>query len=144
MQMTEFLGSHVSKILESEPFKNWPVERSVDDDLDERIIHYVFNEHGLELRCDADENVSTIFLHSEEYNGFDESISRIPFSLRREEVLERFGTPSKRGDKTSDPILGVCGAWDRFPRPNSAIHVEYRPDADEIKKITLIRGDVVP
>ncbi len=52
------MGNPGSSILESEPFKAWPVEKSVEDDLEERIIHYVFNGNGLELRCDSDDKVS--------------------------------------------------------------------------------------
>ena len=96
------------------------------------------------MRCDSDDNVSVIFLHSEEYNGFDESLFDIPFSLKREQVLRQFGTPSNSGEGISDPILGECGTWDRFTRPDLTIHVEYRTDADKINKITLIRSDVVP
>ncbi|MDB6134649.1 MAG: hypothetical protein JWM59_2892 [Verrucomicrobiales bacterium] len=35
-------------------------------------------------------------------------------------------------------------AWERFARHGYAVHIEYRLDADAIKKITLMRADVVP
>lgn len=144
MRMSEYLNRHVSCILESEPFKKWPVERSAEDDLEDRILHYVFNTNGLELHCDSNDIICAIFLHSEDYNGFDESLLEIPFSLKREQVLEHFGTPSKSGIQIVDSILEECGAWDRFVRPGLVVHVEYRVDTDEINKITLIRSDVVP
>ncbi len=144
MQMTEFLGSHVSTLLENKPFEDWPVERFVEDDLDEREVHYVFHNHGLELCCDVSDNIKSIFLHSERFGGFDESVSGVPFSLRRRDVLELFGTPSKSGGKISDPILGEFGAWDRFSCASSAIHVEYKTKTEGIQMITLMRGDAVP
>jgi len=143
-KMPEYLGKHVSIMLEETPFKNWPVEKSFEDDLEERIIHYVFKEHGLALRCDKNDKICVIFLYSDNYNGFDESLFEIPFSLNREQVLEHFGAPSESGGKISDPILGEYGAWDRFTRQEYAIHIEYRIESDRIKRITLMRSDVIP
>lgn len=140
--MTDYLGIHITIFLQQEPFTNWPVERSIEDDLDEQIIHYVFAEHGLELRCDCEDRISVIFLYADDYNGFDQSLLEIPFS--RSEVLEGFGTPTKSGLKVSDPILGEYGAWDRFTRSGHTIHVEYCVDSDRIKKLTLMRNDTVP
>lgn len=141
--IAQYLGNPASTMLESSPFKLWPVEKSFEDDLPEPIIHYVFPQHGLELRCDRHDIVSTIFLYSDEFNGFDESLLDAPFSSNRNKVIEILGVPSKSGGKISDPILGDYGAWDRFARVGHAIHVEYGADADRIKKITLIRADVV-
>ena len=141
--IANYLGSPASTMLEATPFKRWPVEKSFEDDLDAPIIHYVFPEHGLELRCDGDDRVSAIFLYSDEFNGFDESLLDAPFSSSRKKVIQLFGSPYKSGGKTDDPILGEYGPWDRFAGLGYMIHVEYRADADRIKKITLMRPDVV-
>ena len=142
--LAHYLGNPTSTMLEASPFKLWPVEKSFEDDLPEPIIHYIFPQHGLELRCDRHDNVSTIFLYSDEFNGFDESLLDAPFSSNRKKVIELLGAPSKSGGKISDPILGEYGAWDYFARLGHTIHVEYRVDTDCIKKITLIRADLVP
>lgn len=144
MKMTDFVGGPVSRLLGSEPFKNWPVERTVEADLEERVVEYVFDGHGFEVNCDGDDNVTVVFLYAQEYGGFDHSLFEVPFSLTREEVLEHFGPPSKSGEKSVSPILGESGAWDHFSRPGVTIHVRYRPDADAISRITLMRSDVVP
>ena len=127
MRVTDYLGGHVSTLLAEEPFNNWPFKRSIPDDPGEKAIYYTFGGHGLQLLCDADETIVSIFVLSEG------PFSEVPFSSRREEVLERFGTPSKSGPK-----------WDRFSRPHSTIHISYRADADAIKLITLMHPDVVP
>jgi hypothetical protein len=131
-------------MLEASPFNLWPVEKSFEDGLPETIIHYVFVQHGLELHCDRHDKISTIFLHSDDFNGFDENLLDTPFSSNRNKVIEIFGVPSKSGEKISDPILGEYGSWDRFARLGHTIYIEYRADADRIKKITLIRADAVP
>jgi hypothetical protein len=144
MMFSEYLGNHVSRMLGKAPFKDWPVERSFEDCLEEPITHYVFKKHGLELRCDSEDNISAIFLSADDHGGFDEALFEIPFSSSRAQVQEHFGRPSKSGGKLSDPVLGEYGAWDRFTRKGNVIHIEYRPDSDRIRKITLIRSDVVP
>lgn len=131
-------------MLDDAPFNLWPVEKSFEKDLAEPIFHYVFPQHGLELRCDCDDKISVIFLYSDEFNGFDEKKLDAPFSSSRKKTIELFGAPSKSSGKINDPILGECGAWDRFARVGHTIHIEYRTDADRINKITLIRADVVP
>lgn len=142
--LANYLGNPASTMLEALPFKLWPFEKSFEEDLTEPIIHYVFPQHGLELRCDREDNISTIFLYSDEFDGFNDGLLEIPFSFSRQQVQELLGTPSKSGSRISDSILGEYGAWDRFARPGYAIHVQYQVDVDRIKKITLIRADVVP
>ena len=147
--MTKNLGPYldhpVCKMLEDEPFRNWTFEKSFDEDiLEVPIFHYVFPQHGLALRCDHNEKISAMFLYSDKFNGFDERLLDLPFSTNRQQVIERLGSPSKSGSKSSDPILGEYGPWDRFARGGHVIHVEYRADADRIKMIILMRDDVVP
>jgi hypothetical protein len=142
--LTNYLGSPASAVLRNEPFKNWIFEKSFENDLEEPLIDYVFAQNGVDLVCDRNDKVTTIFLYSDEARCFKESLQDLPFSSTRQEVVDRLGPPSKSGGGIKDPILGEYGAWDRFARPNYTIHVEYRVDADVIKKITLMRADVVP
>jgi hypothetical protein len=139
MQIEKYLGKNATSMLQENPFKDWVFEKSVETDLEEPIIQYDFVGHGLELRCDQDNKISVIFIHSDH-----EALFAFPFSWKREQILERFGPPSKSGRKTKDPILGEFGEWDRFDRADYAIHIEYRTDCDSIKKITLMRTDLVP
>jgi hypothetical protein len=142
MRMAEHLGKHISSMLQSEPFKNWAVERSTEDDLDEQRIFYVFTGRSLYVECDRDERVCTLFMRAEECEGF--TLSEIPFALDRKQLLERLGSPSKSGASISDPVLGSQGAWDRFTRPHYVVHVQYQTERDAIYMITLMRPDVVP
>jgi hypothetical protein len=144
--ITDYLGHQASVMMSEEPFMDWAVERSVEEDLDPPFVHYVFPKRGLELRCGVDERVSVIFLRSDVDDAFDDNlvVPAFSFSWSRDQVLEHLGTPSKSGAKRSHPILGDYGAWDRFTRLDYVAHVEYRLDADVISKITLMRDDVVP
>jgi len=144
MRITEYLGKHISTLLEDAPFKHWPVEKYIEEDLEEKRTYYTFKEHGIEVCCDQNDKISDIFLKSEENKRFDESLFEIPFSLSRNQVLERFGTPSKSSGKSSSAFLGDSGAWDIFTQQTYAIHIEYRVDSDRIKMITLMRNDIIP
>lgn len=140
----KYLGNPASNLLNDEPFKRWSFDKSFENDLDEPIIDYVFPQNGMDFVCDGDEIVSTIFLYADENRYFNEGVSEIPFSFVRRQVIECLGSPSKSGDRTSDPILGEYGPWDRFAKPTYSIHVEYGLNEARIKKITLMRADVVP
>lgn len=140
MKLGDYLGLHVSKLLSAEPFVLWSVRRSIEKDLPKREVWYEFDGHGVEVICDEDDNIRTIFLHS----GVDDALWVIPFKLRRGEVVERFGAPSKSGVELRHPILGESGAWDRFIIGNLTIHVQYRLGSESIEMITLMRPDAVP
>ena len=94
--MAKYLGQTASCLLEAEPFNNWPVERSVDDDSDPQEVGYTFVGCGLAIKCDRhDERITSLFMEAESHAGT--VLSEVPFCLRRDEVLARFGSPSKTG-----------------------------------------------
>ena len=139
--LVDYLGKLASDILESPPFREWTFERSIDDDLPERIINYVSEEKEFSFVCDEDEQVQTIFLENESLGS---SLTDVSFSSSRSEVIRRFGRPSKSGEARVHKILGEYGAWDRYDRSEYSIHIEYHPHTDRIKRITLMRAEVVP
>ncbi len=141
--MIDFLGTHISEILDKKPFKQWAVERSIEDGLPDRIIEYVFTQNGLEVHCDADENINVIFIFSEEYEGFKENLFEIPISETSDYVRNYYGMPSKSGDKCRNEFFGDLGAWDRFDKDDYSLHFEYNYNSENINKITIICASVV-
>ena len=139
-----YLGRPASALLADSPFNQWPVEKSIEEDLEPPVIDYVFPKHGLELRCDWDDTVNTIFLHAAQYGVVDESLFWLSFSSTRRQVRQRLGSPSKSGGPLNDAVLGPSGAWDRFTLSGHTVHDEYRVNSDCISMITLMRPDVVP
>lgn len=131
------LGRHVRNIIDVNPYDNWPVKKTYEANLDEKVVHYVFYENGMELRCWDDETVNTIFLHSTEYGGFNDSLFDIPFRCTRPQVLELYGIPQKSGEQTTDTILGDTGAWDLFHLPMYNLHCQYELNTGTIKLVTL-------
>ena len=140
MRLAAYLGAHVSDLLGIPPFSGWEVTRSTEADLPKIEVWYEFKGHGVEVICDEDERIRTIFLH----RGDGEALSEVAFSLSRREVLERYGSPSKSGAPVQFPGLSDRGAWDRFTLPTASIHFQYLLDRDEIDMITLMRHDAVP
>lgn len=139
-----YLGTQAFDFLNTKPFSDWQFEKSIEEDLEKPIFHYVFEGNGLELRSDAEDKISVVFLYADEFGGFDDSLMELKFGWSREGVLQRFGEPSKMGKASSHPILGDFGAWDRFSMGKYSIRFEYKKDATSISKITYIREDVVP
>ncbi len=139
-----YIDKPASALLEKAPFKDWKMERSKFDFGDPEI-HYVFEGYGLELICGSDDKIETIFLGPDRIGKDSEVLlSEVPFSWTQKQVVDRFGTPSKSGGKSSHPTLGEYGGWDRFDKDGYTIHFEYWHDKDKIKRITLMRPDVVP
>jgi hypothetical protein len=127
-------------LLTSSRFNLWNFELSVDEDLPERSINYACDDHGFSMTCDSDERIQ-VFLTSD---SFHPDFFDIPFSSSRSKMLSIFGEPSRSGKAHHDPILGEYGAWDRYDWVRYSMHIEYQPHADTIRRITLMRVDVVP
>lgn len=143
-KIVDYLGKPVATLLQTEPFNQWSAERSIETDLEEPIIQYVFRGHAMALRCDRDDRVNVIFLRADKHNSQDGNLFEVPFEWTRDQVLKHFGLPSKSGSKTTDPILGDFGAWDRFAFQDYSVHIEFRTERDEIRRITIMRSDAVP
>lgn len=114
---------------------------TVDDDLPEIRINYVSARNKFSITCDIDDEIDCIFI---EADRLDRDLLDIPFSSSRGDVLIRFGVPSKSGSARTDPILGEYGPWDRFDEARHSIHIEYQPNADRIRRVTLMRAGAVP
>lgn len=99
MKISDFLGSHVSVLLRSEPFDQWPVERSIEEDLEENEtleIDYVFDGHALSLRCDSDDRIIVIFLEADKRDPSESELFEVPFEWTRQQVNKHFGSPEKK------------------------------------------------
>jgi hypothetical protein len=142
--LANYVGKEASTLLGDPPFKNWTFEKSFETDLEMPLVDYVFAQDGFDFVCDYEDKVQCIFLYCDESRCFKGGVQDLPFTSCRQEVIARLGPPSKSGGPVSDKILGEYGAWDRFARPGYVIHVEFRPNANVINKITLMRADVVP
>ena len=140
MQLTPYLGAQSTVLLCSEPFVRSKARRSEDGIAPECEICYEFDALGVDVTCDSDGRIRAIFVH----RWAPDILSHVPFSLRRSQVIDRLGTPSKSGAASHHAILGPSGAWDRFDSATHSIHIEYAADADEVELITLMRRDVVP
>ena len=64
-KLEKYLGKPVSYMLSESPFRDWRFERSIDEDLEEPCIDYIFSQEGLDLICDADDMVTTIFIYND-------------------------------------------------------------------------------
>lgn len=133
----------IEVLLDCEPYKKWQVDISIDDDTDNPILYYVFTENNLELLCDEDGRIRTAMLQVGNCANVEELLG-IPFRSSLHQVREYYGTPSKKGERSSSPYLGESGAWDRFSLDGFVLHFEYGLENDEVVRITLMRNDVAP
>ncbi len=142
--LSECLGKPIEQLFSQVPFRNWPAERSLEQTEDEASIYYEFPDQGVDIRCDEDELVRTVFLHVDRLPPLELIGLEIDASLTRQQVLERFGPPSKSGNRVDLPPLGKCGAWDRFSRSTWSLHFQYHYEVETIRLVTLMCQTVVP
>ncbi|MEZ5938270.1 MAG: hypothetical protein R3C52_08615 [Hyphomonadaceae bacterium] len=142
--LASYLGLPVSAILATEPFMDWAVERSLEDETEPPRIYYEFAQDGVDVVCDDGDNVAGIILFGDESRCYKDGLQDVSFSFGRGEVLKRLGRPAKSGGVLNDPVLGKLGPWDRFAKDRYSIHVQYGVDSDRVERITLMRADFVP
>lgn len=139
--LTDCLGMDASALLEAEPFKFWKFDRSIENDLAERLIDYVCDVEGFSMTCDADDRIRAIFIQS---SALVHAELNMPPQAGRSEVRASLGAPSRSGEASKDIVLGEYGAWDRYEKERYSLHIEYAPHTDRIKMVTLIRPDSIP
>jgi hypothetical protein len=144
MTLTEYLGQPISAILSTTPFSTWAMEREVSDDSDECIVRYLFPDHSMEVRCDQNDRVLTIFLDAEHKSFADDRLCEVGREWTRAQVLTHFGRPDKSGPRVSHSVLGSYGEWDRFAFHGYAIHIEYALMGPGVRRITMMASSVVP
>lgn len=144
MNITSFLGRDINELLSSSPFNNWQYELSKEDDLLESIAYYVFTQDGLEIQCDPNNIIKTIFLYSKEYGGYELSGMSFTFDMTRDQIRGTFGIPERAGEESNDDILGFHGCWDRYKLSGYYIHFSFVKGACGIDQVTLISGEDAP
>jgi len=141
--LSDFLDFPASKLLAAPPFADWQYKASIEHDLDELIRDYVFLEMAVDVAADENDLVTTIWVHFDDSRPIWAGLSDIPLRTTRNEILDRFGVPSRSGGELQT-ALGPSGRWDRFSMRGYSVHFQYRLDSDSIQKVTLMRADVVP
>lgn len=144
MKLSSFIGKSIDSLLEKKPFSDWNLEKSLDDEGEELVYHYVFIENGLEVRCNEDLKICVIFINSSEYGGFKEEFEDAPLTSEKSEVINGFGAPTMSGGPVDHPILGRSGAWDLFVLDDFAIHFQYKIGSEKIERITIMNHDSLP
>ena len=141
MFIEDYIGENISDLLRNDRFKNWPVKKTTTVDAGEPFVHYFFEENGLDVRCDTNDTINTIFLYISDYGGFDVSLTSSQYLLGRKAVLHHFGTPLKSGEGVSVPDLGEYGPWDSFNLVNYIVRFEYHCNSEGVKMVTFSQID---
>lgn len=142
MEITNYIGKPISVLLKTEGFNGINYSRTINNGTYELSIEYEFKSLDIEIFCDLNETINTIFLSNNRIGNTE--IIDIDFSLSRSEIHRKFGTPSKSRERSISVFLGPSGAWDRFKNEKYTIHIQYNIDSDGIRRVTIMRNDVVP
>lgn len=137
--LSDYIGCNAEALLESLPFRNWEVERSTEEDLEQPIIQYEFPGRSIALRCDSNNHITSIFLRRYDLDGFDLNSLDVSFAWDRVQVRKVLGAPTQTGDPVSDPILGEYGPWDKYKFEGYSMHLEYEKENSRVRRITIMK-----
>ncbi|GAB2199496.1 hypothetical protein [Pseudomonas abyssi] len=108
---------------------------------DEQEYYVAGLDHSWEFLLDKCNVVKTVFLYvAAGYQEFD-GIGQL---TRRDEILKKYGVPSKSGEEKEVSILGKKGAWERYDYSDHVMHIEHSVGMDTVQKITLMLPSVAP
>lgn len=104
--------------------------------------YYLANKHkGIEVVLNNIMEVTSIQLHSQNFEGYKEFTGKLifglSFSLSREDVREKLGTPHRSGGGNNDLHLGYIPYWDKFILRKFSLHLQYCKGNSTICLITL-------
>lgn len=143
IMLSKFLSRPFDEMKRQSPFNQWKSKREVDEDSEPPEVMYTFSGGALEVHCNLEDCITSIFLKKESYKGNE--LSPVCFKSRRADVIKAMGQkPSFMGDAEEDDILGPSGPWLRFDSKTICIHVQFEYDSDSIEMITLMSPEVAP
>lgn len=137
--MKVFLNKNINILLSTIPFSSWLYDKTIDEDDFElqTEIFYEFQDHDLEIQCNKNFIIETIFIKG---SDFDKELLHLDFDFNftQDMIRDCLGEPSFSGSESNSRYLGKSGAWDRFDFGSYVIHIEYKIDTKSIDKITFM------
>lgn len=143
--MKNYLNKSIDTLLSKAPFNSWSYDKTIDEEDFEfqTEVSYEFQNHDLQVVCDKNLIIQTIFILGEAFDnkllelGFD-------FSSNQDIIRASLGIPSFSGKESNSQYLGKSGAWDRFDFNSYVLHVEYQIGNKKIDKITFMTLSQAP
>ncbi len=137
----------VESVLEPFELRRWE-SNGEDDDLDDDSESLLDTAQGLEVQFSKAGIIETVFLYSHGHQGFARFprplINGLTLQSTREEVQDAIGEPTHSGGPNEMSLLGRIGPWDRYDRPDGALHFQFRYDVDAIQLVTLMTLSTAP
>jgi hypothetical protein len=131
-----YIGMKFAEFRNIAPFKDWSWKRKLSKEL-QRIV-YISGKSGLDIYCDNDDNIITIFLYSKK---FDDRLADCKFNWTREQVRARYGKPTRTRATLVDLILGEFGEADIFAFQKARLNVQYKFHVAGIELYTFMKLD---
>jgi len=92
--------------------------------------------------------VVTAFVYVIPADGFRPFSGPLPGGLSasatRQEVLDRYGIPSRSGAAVTIAGLGRQGPWDRFDVGRVCVHFQYTESGERIRLVSVMVADEAP
>jgi len=105
---------------------------------DAKEYYYSFTQAGIELICDPQDRITTVFIFAGDDNH-GRYVGDLPRNLRfsdsRAEVSQKLGMASMSGGGT-EGTLGKIPIWDKYYFPTYSLHVQYGTNGN-VSQITL-------
>jgi hypothetical protein len=143
--MKIFLNKNINILLSTIPFSSWLYDKTIDEGDSEfqTEVFYEFQAHDLEIQCDKNFIIETIFIKG---SAFDKELLDLDFdfSFNQDMIRICLGEPSFSSNESNSQYLGKSGAWDRFDFGSYVIHIEYKIGIKKINKITFMTLERAP
>jgi hypothetical protein len=144
LDFSAYIGAPLAKLLQDPHLAGWQHQSEVEDDLPDSIVCVSFPGKGLEVQCNLDQTIRSIFLSLDGPDAIDAALSPLDPALSRRQVRKRLGPTERSGEGHQHAILGTFGPFDRFLLTNALMHVEFHADADKMTLITFVCPSIAP
>ncbi len=98
-------------------------------------------DRGIQIRCDENGIIRTIFIYSVRREGFtpyrEEILPGVPAAAERKAILDAFGTPAESGRDSHSFFSADPSWWDRYDRENASYHIQYSDEQGSVEFITI-------
>jgi hypothetical protein len=111
-----------------------------------KVYYRIYDVDGIELICDGEDRITTVFLYSGSSEGKIRFRGRLPknlqFSDTRAMIAQRLGMPDCAGGG-GEGVSGKVNIWERYQTDACVLHITYGSDGC-IKMVTLMSASTAP
>ena len=140
--LSRFLGENADSPASQTLLTGYGLQATSLADNAEVPLHFLSSkDRGIQIRCDENHLIRTIFIYAVKREGFspyqDEIFPGVSATADRKTILASFGAPGESGSDSHTFLSADESWWDRYDLGNASYHFQYTGEQGTLEFVTI-------